>query len=219
MRNRSIDLDALSNDEVRAKLEAGLDGDEEAMRTIVLGITPIVQLRVAKALIRRRHLARGRSLRADVEDLVQEVFAALFTKDGKALRAWDPDKGLRFTRFVGFLAEREVGMVMRRHRRNPWTEEPTEDTTMHAIRDASRSQEAQTESRELLYLIAERLKERLSPQGRIYFERLYIDEQTIQDVAKAHGTTPGALYTWRNRLLKLVKEVEQQLQEEGRRRA
>ena len=218
MGTRRIDLDQLSNADVLARLKAGLDGDKEAMRDIVIGVTPIIQIRVAKALLRRAHQARGRNIRSDVEDLVQEVFASLFAKNGQALRTWDPDRGLGFTRFVSFLAEREVGMIMRRRKRNPWTEDPTVDDRLNEISDSTTDQETRTESRQMLLLVADRLKERLSPQGRIYFQRLYLEEKTIQDVAKEHGTTPGALYTWRNRLLKLVRELEDQIAKEGQER-
>ena len=210
-----IDITQLSNEETKTLLVASLDGDPAAMRTLVVGITPVIQLRVARALLRRASQARGRNLRADVEDLVQEVFARLFAHHGRAIRAWDPDKGLSFPRFVSFLAEREVGMIMRRRKRNPWTEDPTSGATLAEISDDVSDQEIRTQSRQLLLRIAERLHERLSPQGRAYFQRLYVEEQSVHEVATAYGTTPGALYTWKNRLIKQVKKLEQQLMNEG----
>ena len=211
-----VDLDELETKELRARLEAGLRGDKEAMTFIVLGMTPVIQMRVARALSRRAYQARGRSLRADVEDLVQEVFAALFSNSGKALRAWDPDRGLSFTGFVSFLAEREVGMLMRTGKRNPWTEDPTLDDKLHQLQESRTSHEDQVASRQMLSLVSERLRERLSPLGRLYFQRLYIEDRSVQDVADEQGTTVGALYTWRSRLLKLIREVEKELAEENR---
>jgi RNA polymerase sigma factor (sigma-70 family) len=210
-----IDLDRLGPQELRARLVSALDGDADAMRTVVARIAPTIQVRVSRALMRHAAQARGRNLRHDVEDMVQEVFAALFSRRGKALRAWDERRGLSFTSFVGLLADREVGMIMRTGKRNPWTEDPTLDERLDEMRGTAASHEDYVASRELLALIAERLKERLSPRGRVYFQRLYIDEQPIQLVAEEEGTTPTALYSWRNRLLKLVRELEAELAAEG----
>ena len=215
MATERLDLDQLDNAKMLELLNAGLEGDEAALQKVVVSLMPIVQFRVVKALLRRVHQARGRNLRADVEDLVQEVFASLFAKQGRALRQWDPGRGLSFTKFVSLLADREVGMTMRRNKRNPWTEEPTTESTLHEMAGVAADPQARAESRQLLQLLTERLRDRLTPQGQVYFQQLYIEQMSIQDVAQAHGTTPGALYTWRSRLIKLIREIEGQLQSEG----
>ncbi|MEL7368017.1 MAG: sigma-70 family RNA polymerase sigma factor [Myxococcota bacterium] len=215
MASTRIDLDSLPTVEVKALLNDGLNGDREAMRDIVLALTPVVQMRVVKALLRRSAQARGRGLRADVEDIVQDVFARLFRDGGKALRAWDPERGLTLPRFVSFLAAREVGMIMRRQRKNPWTEEPTVDRVLNRMCDDYDDHAKRVESRQMISMMADRLEERLSPQGLLYFQRLYLEGKAIKEVAEEFRTTPGALYTWRNRLMKLVREVEDELLSEG----
>lgn len=219
MASQRPDLAALSDDEVRDLLASALSGNRTSTRTLVQGMAPIVQIRVFRSLVRRSGQARGRSLRADVEDLVQEVFESFFEKQGKALRAWDPRRGLSFPTYISFLAEREVGMVMRRRRRNPWTEEPVPEAKLDAEVGGHSEDSERVEARQLLSVLAERLRERLSPQGRVYFQRLYLEQKSIQEVAKEQGTTPGALYTWRNRMHRLLREVEEELKAEDRRRA
>jgi hypothetical protein len=58
----------------------------------------VVQSRAARALSRYR--PRGRDTRQDVEDLVQEIYLALFEQDGRVLKSWDPDRGLSLRNFV-----------------------------------------------------------------------------------------------------------------------
>lgn len=208
-------LEAMTDAEVRRRLEAALGGDAVAMQALIDDIAPIVQVRVARALLRRRSQARGRDLRQDLEDLVQEVFAALFAQGGKALRMWDPARNLSFGAFVGFLAEREVGMRMRTGKRNPWTEDPTMDEHLVSLSGNESTVEATIISRDLLARIGERLRERLSPRGRQYFQLLFIDHLDVQEVADETGTTPAALYAWRNRLSKLLRELKTEFEGEG----
>ena len=216
MASTKIVLKELSPSELQAMLKAGFAGDADVMTAIVAELTPIIQMRVAHTLMRRSVGARGRNLRADVEDMVQDVFAALLAKDGKALKAWDPQKGLSLPRFVSFLAEREVAMRLRSGKRNPWTEDPTTSSSLEHMAGAAASPAERLESQELLVKVVDRLRERLNPQGRLYFQRLYIEEQSIQKVAQELGTTPRALYSWRNRLMKIVQEIKAQLASEER---
>jgi RNA polymerase sigma-70 factor (ECF subfamily) len=204
----------MTDAEVRQRLEAALGGDAAAMQSLIDDIAPIVQVRVARALLRRRSQARGRDLRHDLEDLVQEVFAALFAKGGKALRMWDPARSLSFGGFVGFLSEREVSMQMRTGKRNPWTEDPTMDEQLVNLSGEESTVEASIISRDLLARIADRLRERLSPRGRQYFQLLFIDHLDVQEVAHETGTTPAALYAWRNRLSKLLHELRAEIERE-----
>jgi RNA polymerase sigma factor (sigma-70 family) len=206
----------MTDDEVRRRLDAALGGHAGAMQALIDDIAPIVHIRVARALSRRRSQARGRDPRQELEDLVQDVFAALFDRGGKALKAWDPGRKLPFGAFVGFLAEREVSMRMRTGRRNPWTEDPTMD--QHLVRlTGEATTEAAIMSRDLLARISERLHERLSPRGRQYFQLLFVDNLEIHEVADATGTTPAALYAWRNRLARILRELKEELDGEGRR--
>src|SRR5262245_8316373 len=93
------------------RIRAAIAGDAGAIAELLSAATPVVQARVARALLRRPE-TRGRDIHADVADLTQEVFVALFTADGKALKAWDPARGLSFANFVGLLAQRRVSSLL-----------------------------------------------------------------------------------------------------------
>lgn len=192
-------------------LERALEGEASALDDLVAAITPVVHVRVARALCRRREAARGRSLRADLEDLTQDVFAALFAHNGKALRAWEPERGLGFLSFVGFLAEREVAMRFRSAKRNPWTEDPTQDVHLAAGPDHRRDLTRELEARDLLSRVLDDLLAWLTPEGRTYFEWLFVQELPIVEVAARARTTPGALYAWRSRLLKRARMIRDEV--------
>ncbi len=205
----------MTSDDYAALLEAALRGEESALRHIVSLMTPVVHVRVARAMHRRQQEARGRDVRQDMEDMIQEVFAALFARDGKALRAWDAARGLSFLSFVGFLAEREVAMRLRNAKRNPWTEDPTTAEELNRIAGPTGSPDRYLESRDLLAYMLNEIQQWLTPEGRRYFQQLYVDQQPVAEVAERLGTTKNALYVWRNRLLKKVRAIRHQLNLEG----
>ena len=211
---RRSSLEGMSDAEVQQRVEAALGGHVGAMQALIQDIAPIVQVRVARALLRRRSQARGRDPRQELEDLVQDVFAALFARGGKALKTWDPGRRLSFGGFVGFLAEREVGMRMRTGKRNPWTEDPTMDEHLVNLTGEESTVEADIISRDFIARITERLRERLSPRGRQYFQLFFVDNLDVQEVASETGTTPAALYAWRNRLAKLLRELKDEIDSE-----
>src|SRR5262249_40316279 len=107
-------------------IQSALDGDERATRGLMTAILPILHARVGRMLLRFRAASRHRDIRQDVEDLVQQILLMLFSDGGKALRAWDPGRGMSFAGFIGLLAEREIYSILRSRRRSPWTEDPVE---------------------------------------------------------------------------------------------
>ena len=175
------------------------------MRKLVEEITPVVRARVLKILQRRAYRARGRDLKPDTEDFVQDVFAALFAHDGRAMRAWDKARGLSFLSFVGLLAEREVGMKLRTAKRNPWTEDPTTTETLDQAIGSTECVETYLESRDVLCRLLSELRNVLTPEGRHYFQALYIDGRSVREAALHIGTTADALYAWRSRLAKRMR--------------
>lgn len=180
---------------------SALDGDPAALRAVVDSLTPIVQARVTRALL-RRHEMRARDLRQEVADFTQEVFAALFTSDCKALRAWDPQRGLSFSNFVGLLAQRRVASLLRVRRRNPIGGETLRDSDVDVGSEDARpvNLEAQIASRELLTQLLEELEADLSPRGLDLFQRLYANEQSVEEVCAQTGLSPNAVHQWRRRL-------------------
>jgi RNA polymerase sigma-70 factor (ECF subfamily) len=205
-----------------ALVDRALSGEGPAMRTLIDRLLPSVQGRVGLALLRRHGQARGRNLRAEAEDLSQEVFAALFEQGGRVLRSWQPDRGLSLKGFVGLVAEREAGAILRTGKRSPFTEEPTAaealQETLHDIGERNPTGPSPMtdllESRDLLETLIDRLRERLSPQGFWLFELLYVEERSVEETCTIAKMTPDALYAWRSRIGKLAREVRDALTED-----
>jgi RNA polymerase sigma-70 factor (ECF subfamily) len=198
----------MTPEDTASLIRRALEGDQTALTSLVAMLTPVIQARVARTLLARRSLlASGRDLRQETEDLSQEVFLALFARDGHVLRSWQPERGLSFPNFVGLVAERQVLSFLRSGRRNPWKEEPslTEDEQEHE--DPESGPEEIAASREYLKLLLDRLREELSPLGLQLFNLLFVQELSQVQVQEASGLSADAVYAWRSRLRRLARKL------------
>lgn len=185
-------------------LRAALDGDADAIVHLVEVTTPVVQARVARALLRRRGW-RGRDVGQEVADLTQDVFAALFVEDARALRSWDPDKGMSLLNFVGMLAERRVASILRsgKDRMSGWLSADGADPPGVVGPTA----DAAVPARLLLQQLLEALEATLSPRAMELFVRLYVEEQSVEEVCAQTGLKPAAVHQWRHRLREAAQAV------------
>lgn len=185
-----------------------LDGDQAALTRLVAVLTPVIQARVARTLLANRfRLAGGRDVRQEVEDLSQEVFLALFSRDAHVLRSWRAERGLSLENFVGLVAERQVRSFLRSGRRNPWKEAPAFTAEEFEPEDPDSGPEEAAASREHLALLLDQLREELSPLGWRLFELLFIQEKSLKEARAATGLSAVAVYAWRSRLRRLVKKL------------
>jgi RNA polymerase sigma-70 factor (ECF subfamily) len=184
---------------------------DDAARQIVLQLTPIIQARIAR-LLRKRSPGRGRDLQQEVEDFTQDVFVALFENDARILRTWQPERGLSLEGFVGLVAERRVQSLLRNGKRNPWTEAPEEQET---VEDACGSTPPEGEdrllSREKLDRAFSRLRAQLTPRAFEMFFRLLVEEEPVASIAASTGMSVDAIYAWRSRLSKELRELAAEL--------
>jgi RNA polymerase sigma factor (sigma-70 family) len=197
-----------------ARIRDALAGTPEAVDELMRAATPVIQARVARALLRRPE-SRGRDIRQDVADFTQDVFVALFSADGKALRAWDPQRGLSFANFVGLLAQRRVSSMLRTRQGSPWNEELHADDA-HEDSTNQPAPDADAGSRELLRRVLEELEATLSARGMELFQRLYVAQEAVDDVCKQTGLSANAVHQWRRRLGIAAREVLERLQRERR---
>lgn len=188
-------------------VKRALAGDQAAQTQLVAELTPVVQARVARTLLARRsHLGGGRDVRQEVEDLTQDVFLALFARQGHILRSWQAERGLSLENFVGLVAERQARSFLRSGRRNPWKEDPTAAEDLD-ITDPERGPEEVTASREQLSLLLERLREKLSPLGHQIFVLLFVQEMSVAETMAESGLSADAVYAWRSRLRRLTRQL------------
>jgi RNA polymerase sigma factor (sigma-70 family) len=183
-----------------------LGGERTAVRSLVRALSPVVHARVARVLLRSRDRA-GRDIRADVEDLTQELFLELFAGSGKALRAWKAALGMSLPNFVGFWAEMRVRSFMRSRGRNPWPFDPAEDGWIALSCGGAPPPEDRVEALELLTEVCGRLQ----PREAVLFELHYVEERDAAEIAERLQTSPGAvhqaLHRLRDRLSKIGAEI------------
>lgn len=192
----------------QALVQRALVRDEAALALLVERLTPVVQARVARALLRAGRGA-GARLRQELKDLVQEVFLALIAGRGRILASWDPARGLSLDNFVGLVAERQVLSLLRSGKRDPWREDPTLDSELDGASPEA-GPEAAALSKQALEQLLERLRACLSPLGWQLFDLLYLHEQSVSEVEQATGLSSAAVYAWRSRLRRLARSLVEQ---------
>ena len=170
------------------------------MRAVVDALTPVIQVRVARVLVRYGSAAPGRDVRQEIADLTQDVFVSLFENGGRVLRSWAPERGLSLKNFVGLAAERLAIGRLRTAKRNPWTEEPAEPSETETELPSPDLPESTAFSRELLRKLADRLRKELTPLGMLLFRLLYLEELAVEEVCARAQLSQDAVYAWRSRL-------------------
>jgi DNA-directed RNA polymerase specialized sigma24 family protein len=195
----------------QAGIRTALGGDAGSLRMLVDFLMPVVQSRAARALSRYR--PRGRDSRQDVEDLVQEIYVALFENDGRVLKSWDPERGLSLRNFVGLVSQRTAHGILRSGRRTPWPDDPTDPTDMENLDETSRDPLPHIHSRAELSRLMDRLTEELSPRGLTLFYRLCVNQEDVRAVAQSTGMTEQAVYAFRKRLERTARDIAQELAE------
>jgi RNA polymerase sigma-70 factor (ECF subfamily) len=196
-------------DDARLLIRQALDGDARSARSLVDRLYPMIARRVTSTLLQR---SRKRAVAQDAGDLVQEVLLSLFRADGKALRAWDPARGMSLDRFVGMLAQHQVISILRNGRASPWRDEPTETEELEKLAGTTLTPEAIVTSREKLELLLDRMRAELSPRGLELFQRIIIDEEPLEALQAGTGLTADAIYQWKSRFLRAMRAVAKSLE-------
>lgn len=197
--------------EIQDLIRAALAGDESACTQLVRIMTPVIHSRVVRGLFRwRTGSAASRNVRQEVEDFIQEILLHLFENDGKALRSWQPERGLSFLNFVGLVADRQTVSILRNGKRSPWKEDPTllEDFDMAAPES---DPEQITASREELEFLFDDLIEELSPLGWHLFDLLFLRELSVEEVVRETGMSRDAIDQWKSRLRRLARRLHDEM--------
>ena len=140
--------------------------------------------------------------------MTQEVFASLFADDAKALRAWDPARGMSLVNFVGLIAEHQVANIFRSGKRRPWSEDMAVDHDFETtIGEDERGPERTFASMQSFTLLLDRMRAELTPRGFELFKMMFIDEASVEAVCARTGMSTDAVYAWRSRLPKIVRKI------------
>ena len=144
--------------------------------------------------------------------MTQEVFLSLFAAEGKALRAWDPARGLSLEKFVGLLAQHQVASILRNGRISPWRDDPTETEEIDRLVSPAQGVDTIVGSREHLRALLDGLRASLSPLGLELFQRLIIDQEPVETLCAAMSMTREALYQWRSRLMRQARALSTRIE-------
>ncbi|MET0412234.1 MAG: sigma factor [Polyangiaceae bacterium] len=184
-------------------VRAAVAGERTAARVLISRLAPTVKGRVINLLLRNK--TYHAQLRHETDDLVQDVFVALFRDGGEELLRWDPARGMKLESFAGLVAQRLVISILRSRRLNPFQIAPSDAADEQASDSVSVDQLVQ--DREGLYKLAHELRSRLSVLGLQMFYRLYVWEQSVDVVCRETNLSADAVYQWRSRLRTQAREI------------
>lgn len=191
-----------------------LAGREEALEALVERLTPVVQARISRSLLRHRDAIGDGHAREYLKDLTQEVFVGLFKHDGRTLRRWDPRRGASLENFVGCVTERQVISYLRRSNGERKLD-AAEDHAEPVDPSPEASPERRTASREVLRGLVEDFRRKLSPLGWTMFELLFVWDGSVEEVSREMEMNRDAVRKWRTRLRGLARRWAESRDKKG----
>lgn len=202
-----------------AELDQAVPGSPSgpSVRELVETLAPVVHARVAAVFVRHASKRPGGDLRQDIEDQVQSTFVLLFDRQGHVLRAWDETKGLSLANWVGRLARLRAMDAVRTGMRGPWHHDATEHSFFEARTAAGATPENLRWTKELWRETQRRILARESSDGQQMFELLFVRDLSTQEISTITSKSDAAIFKWRSRLRKSIKQELDGLLSEGRR--
>jgi RNA polymerase sigma-70 factor (ECF subfamily) len=181
-------------------VERALRNETGAVTSLLRRITPVIHVRVGRALLADPYGSPKRNLREETEDLTQDVLVLLFERDARVLRRWDPAKGLSLRNFVGIVAQRHAGAVLGARRRNPWYAEPVEPQAVERALVDEGGVEASLAAKEAWQAAMAAVAEDQTDRGRRLAEMIFRDGLTNEEIQDRTAMSSAAVYKWRSRL-------------------
>lgn len=194
---------------------SGMAPEGANTRSLVRELSDVIRARASRAILRRSEAPMGRNeLQDDVEELTQEVLLVLFAERARALRAWDPARGLSLRNYVGMVATREITRILESGRRSPWNERRVNREPTEAETGSSPGAESQILAGNMIAYIMTRLRQEASPLAVQLFKVLFVDDRSIEEARAATGMTRDSIYAWRSRLSKMACRIADSMAEE-----
>ena len=195
-------------------LAAALGGRPDRVRSLVDALMPVVVVRVRRVLA--RNPSRAPCLAQDVDEVVQDTFVVLFTDDSRLLWNYDPGRGMSLVNYVGLIAEREAGRLVRARsaaKRKGETLTAPDDLKMRRAPAGGEGAMERLEREERMRLLLDRLRETLTAESFLVFELLFVRLLSAPEVASMLGCEVQAVYTRRSRIRTTVRALIEELQE------
>jgi RNA polymerase sigma factor (sigma-70 family) len=188
-----------------------LAGERGARRQLAEQLLESIQREVAYCLLRAA-APSGRDPRQEVRDMVQDVLVALFERDARELRRWDPERGRNLDSFVRLVARRRVARILGQRTGNPWADSPVDPDDLDEADDHELVQHL--EERQALDRLLVALGGRMSARDHELFEMLFVQELDPDEVATRMEMTRGAVNAWSYRMRKLARAIAAELEPE-----
>ena len=201
-----MDSSAASREVDLSLLSEALAGRREAVQRLVEQLQPTIHAEVAITVLRRGP-ADPRSVRVEVEDLVQDVWETLFRDDWRVLRKYRPDRGASLRTFVGLISQRVAIDALRSGRRNPWREQLGTNRDIEAQGPLSVSFEQRLHDRNMLEHVYTHLESELGDKGRSALKSMFAKGLTIDEASADTGMTKSALYSWKKRITSRARDL------------
>lgn len=142
--------------------------------------------------------------REQLEDTLQEVMCWLWKNNYHALRRWDPCRGVPFEGYVAVVVKHRALTVLRRARSGGG---PTGDSDKLEEIAVPESPDHHVESRDFTRKAVQQLERRLTARGCEIFHALFVEELSIDEAESCLGVSKAALYQWRLRLRRELRDV------------
>lgn len=177
-----------------ALIRQAFNGDRSASKALIDRLLPVVRAR-ARSILRQSHRRRLGAHEGD--DLVQEVWEALFKDGGKRLLAFDPAQG-SLEGYVGTIAKNEILNRLQYERRKKRDVRLTDadDGALDRIAADRGGPEASAEASELARRIGDHLYEALPERGQLVLRYVFTDGQTAEETAAILAVNAQVVYNW-----------------------
>jgi RNA polymerase sigma factor (sigma-70 family) len=177
-------------------LSAVIRAEPAAVRSFIRSYGPIF-----RALFWRRVVGPWRG---GEEDVIQDIFVALFAQNCRALRAWDPQKGRSLKGFLTWFAEKRIADWLRQQKRRG-REEPTAEDAIQRQVDANAPGPDEPPP-EWVPQVYDHYQGEVSAEDRQIIELRYEQELAVADVAQRTGLSVAAVYQRLHRIkVRLLK--------------
>lgn len=193
-----------------SSIQDALAGDREAMARLVERLTPVIASRVMRVVRMGGHRTPDQ-VRQIADDLTQEIFITLIENDGRALRRWEPTRGLSLEGYVGLLATNTAVSLMRSGRKSAAREDATDEEALSRVVGAAAPESPRLYARDTLARLLPRLCNELSDAGVMLLELLIVEARSIEEVSTLTGHSPAALYAWRSRITRAATRIAAEL--------
>jgi RNA polymerase sigma-70 factor (ECF subfamily) len=152
-------------------------------------------------------MACGRGLQhADADDLAQQVFLSV----AKAIEAWEPDsRKPPFRVWLSRITRNAIVNALTRRKPDAPGGSTSVQEMLNAVpqHDSDASVELMREGRlEAFRWASDAIRHEFTAATWTMFWQSTIEEQAVEDVARTHGRSSGAVYLARYRVMKRLKE-------------